>query len=71
MGHQKIQNCGTACCDCTVACKYDIVEDLYAQDAESFAHFIEVNNDYNLLIVFMFAEVETAMMQKFAEYPKH
>jgi hypothetical protein len=40
MSHPKIQNCGTACCDCTVACKYTIIEDLCAQEDELFAQFL-------------------------------
>lgn len=64
MSHPQIENCGTACCDCTVACKYRIIEDLCEQDPELFAHFMEVNNDYNLLISYIFGEAETAMMRK-------
>ena len=64
MSYPQIENCDTACCDCTVACKYNIIEDLCEQDSELFAHFMEVNNDYNLLISYIFGEAETAMMRK-------
>jgi hypothetical protein len=64
MSYPKIENCDTACCDCSVACKYNIIEDLCEQDSELFAHFMEVNNDYNLLISYIFGEVETAMVRK-------
>jgi hypothetical protein len=71
MSQQKNQVCGTACCDCTVACKYNIIEDLYVQDTESFAHFMEVNNDVGwshlLLKELIFGEGEIAMIQKFVK----
>jgi hypothetical protein len=49
MNNQKFQNCGTACCDCTVACKYNIIEDLCEQDDDMFTHFLVVNKEHDAL----------------------
>jgi hypothetical protein len=68
MSHQKNQNCGTACCDCTVACKYHFIEDLCEQDAELSAHYLSTNKDLVVLCLIvtesMVGEVEIAFMQK-------
>jgi hypothetical protein len=55
MSQHKNQVFGTACCDCTVACKYRIVEDLCEQEEELFAHFLTVNKAQDLLN-FLFIE---------------
>jgi hypothetical protein len=68
MSQQIIQNCGTACCDCTVACKYHFIEDFCSQDTELFAHFIEVNNEHNLVIAFILGDGEIALMQRFVKF---
>jgi hypothetical protein len=49
MSNQKFQSCGTACCDCTEACKYDIVEEFGEQNAALFAHWVWLKNDYAAL----------------------
>jgi hypothetical protein len=68
MSHPKIQNCGTACCDCTVACKYHFIEDLCAQDDELFAHYLSRNKDLMVPCLIatesMVGEVEIVIIQK-------
>jgi hypothetical protein len=68
MSHQIIQNCGTACCDCTVACKYHFIEDLCAQDDELFAHYLSRNKDLFVPCLIatesMVGEVEIVIIQK-------
>jgi hypothetical protein len=49
MSNQKFQSCGTACCDCTEACKYDIVEEFGEQNAALFARWVWLKNDYAAL----------------------
>jgi hypothetical protein len=68
MSHQIIQNCGTACCDCTVACKYHFIEDLCAQDAELSAHYLSKNKELVVLCLIatesIIGEAEIVIIQK-------
>ena len=57
MSHPKIQNCGTACCDCTVACKYTIIEDLCKQEDELFAQFLAEKKEQGSIIFFVIESI--------------